>query len=268
MIAVRIVGGLGNQMFQYALFRKYLEMGLDVYYEPFEAREHNGFELENVFNIVKKRISSLEEAKKLIRYGEKNWPVFSPEILNVKEGYVEGNWQNTGYFPNDTVLRKDFTFIKELDQKNKNILNDINNSNSVSIHVRRTDYTKMPGYFFQADWMNYYGMAVAYLVKNTKSSSFSSAYTKPLKFFVFSDDIAWCKRNFMINATFVENTQKDGWKDMLLMSKCKHNIIANSTFSWWGAWLNENPNKIITAPKNWVANVKTDLITPKEWITL
>ena len=260
MIIVQMIGGLGNQMFQYALFRNLYDKYDDVWYETF-AHEHNGFEINKVFNIIEKPIPSFNITEKLTRFQENTWPRFNSEILNKKDIYLCGNWQNRGYFPSEEILKKDFTFKQELDQKNKKILEEIQNSNSVSIHARKTDYNKYIGYFFQADWMNYYGLAVDQIIKNTKE--------RPLKFFIFSDDIEWCKRNFMISATFVENAGNDSWKDMLLMSNCKHNITTNSTFSWWAAWFNKNTNKNVITPKRWfLDNTDSNLITLNEWIKI
>lgn len=261
MIVVQMIGGLGNQMFQYSLFRNLYEKYDDVWYESF-AHEHNGFELNKVFNIIEKPISSMDDVKSLTRFQENTWPKFTPEILNKKDTYLCGNWQNREYFPDETVLRTEFSFKQELDDKNKLILDDIINSNSIAVHARKGDYSKYPNYFFQANWMNYYGIAIQYILKNVEE--------RPLKFFIFSDDIEWCKKNFMIPCTYIENKGSDSWKDMLLMSSCKHNITVNSTFSWWAAWLNKNPNKVVITPKHWVMdrNIDSSLITLDNWIKI
>jgi len=263
MNIIQMIGGIGNQMFQYALYRKFLELGVETKYEHLRTEKyHNGFVLDKVFNIFEQPINSLEEADSLTRYQEQTWPKFNPEILNKRETYLCGNWQNIGYFPDHTLLKVDLSFKNELDKKNLEILKQIDESLSVSIHIRKGDYTTMPGYFFQADWMNYYGLAVSSVTKKIGQ--------KPT-FFIFSDDIEWAKKNtFAANRVFVEqNKGFDSWKDMMLMSRCKHNITANSTFSWWAAWLNKNPEKIITTPKRWFLD-KTDsnLITLNEWIKI
>ena len=262
MIIIQMIGGMGNQMFQYALFYNLYNRYEDVYYETFYSQpHHNGFELDKVYNIIEKPITDITLLNKLSLFQETTWPKFNPEILNKKNTYLCGNWQNIEYFPNEELLRKHFIFKQELDDKNKKILKDIKDSNSVSIHVRKTDYNKYIGYFFQADWMNYYGLAVDQIIKNTKE--------RPLNFFVFSDDIEWCKKNILIPAIFVENKGNDSWKDMLLMSNCKHNITTNSTFSWWAAWFNKNPNKIVITPKRWfLDNTDSNLITLNDWIKI
>jgi len=258
-----MIGGIGNQMFQYALFRRLKNMYDDVYYESFYAKpHHNGFELENTFNIIQNPLIDKTVLDKLIRFQENTWPHFNPEILNKKDGtYLCGNWQNIGYFPEESILRNELSFKQELDEKNKDILKEIKETNSISIHARRGDFLHDGLNHFFPDWFNYYGLAVSYIMKNTNK--------RPIKFFVFSDDIDWCKKNFMISATYVENKKNDSWKDMMLMSNCKHNIITNSTFSWWGAWLNNNLNKIVVNPKHWLLNDRaTDNIALKEWIKI
>jgi len=246
MKIVQMIGGLGNQMFQYALYRNLFNYNDDVKYEGIHTRlYHNGFELEKVFNIVARPIENIVEVDNLTRFQENTWPGFNPAVLTMDDVYLCGNWQNPAYFPDEEILRRNFTFKQYLDPRNQEVLKDIQSSNSVSIHVRRGDYTNVNhiNYFFQPNWLNYYGSAIAYIAHNEKS--------RPLKFFVFSDDISWCKKNMSVDVTYVENVSMDSWKDMQLMSNCKHNIIANSTFSWWAAWLNKNPNKIVTTPKNW-----------------
>ena len=260
-----MIGGMGNQMFQYALYRKFLEMNIECKYEISRTGDfHEGFVLKHVFDIIENQ-STIKEANSLNRFQEQTWPTFNPEILEKRDSYICGNWQNVGYFPNEKDLRNDFTFKNELDDKNLKILNEIKESNSVSLHIRKGDYTNAAhtNYFFQADWMNYYGMATGAIMKNIKN--------RP-KFFIFSDDIAWAKQNtFAPDSVFIESNRGfDSWKDMMLMSNCKHNITANSTFSWWGAWLNTNPDKIVTTPKSWFKDnvTNSNLITLPEWIKI
>jgi len=267
MIIVQIMGGLGNAMFRYALFCNLFGRHNDVYCETFYdyPTKYRGsakiVDMFDVFNTALKPITDKSLLDRVTPFQENTWPAFNPEILKKENVHLCGNWQNVGYFPDEGFLRNEFMFKRELDEKNENVLKDIQGSNSVSIHVRKTDYIEMPGYFFQADWMNYYGMAVNHVARSVKE--------RPLKFFVFSDDVEWCRKNLMIEATFVENNQKEGWKDMLLMSNCKHNVIANSSFSWWSAWLNKNPGKIVVTPKRWYLDgTDSGLITLKEWIKI
>ena len=135
-------------------------------------------------------------------------------------------------------------------------------NNSVSIHVRRGDY--LNGYYFETLGkicdIDYYKRAIALINKEVNDPYF----------YIFSDDPGYVAENLKIeNATYVDfNRGRDSWQDMYLMSQCKHNIIANSTFSWWGAWLNTNLNKIVIAPNRWFANMDNDEIVLPEWIRL
>ena len=264
MIVVKIVGGIGNQMFQYALFRNLLEQGKDVYYDSLQTTEHNGFELENVFNIEKRPINSIKEIENLTVIGDTTWPRYNDKILQTKDNtYLEGNWQHINYFPDNNILYKDFSFKQKLDEKNTQLLEEIQNSNSVSIHVRRGDFLhdRLPHFF--PTWLNYYGLAANYI--STKSRE------RPLKFFVFSDDVNWCKTNFLLPMNYSENDKTGGWKDLYLMSQCKHNITTNSTFSWWGAKLNKNKDKIVITPKVWFYDYGNEImnsILPKNWIRM
>ncbi len=137
-------------------------------------------------------------------------------------------------------------------------LNSIKNSNSVSLHVRRGDYLKIKN--INVLDVDYYMKAVDYIKKNVE---------KPM-FYIFSDDLDWCKNNlgFLNNCNYVDLTQTE-IDDLKLMSFCQHNIIANSSFSWWGAWLNQNPKKIVIAPKEWLINDPgSSNVILSDWIKL
>lgn len=132
-------------------------------------------------------------------------------------------------------------------------------TDSVSLHVRRSDY--IGSYFAGICTLEYYAKTVEYMRKHIQKSIF----------FVFSDDIPWCKEhlNLADNVYFIDwNKGKDSYKDLILMSNCKHNIIANSSFSWWGARLNNNPTKIVIAPHKWHQNLDYKDIIPSDWIKI
>src|SRR5690606_38192956 len=142
-------------------------------------------------------------------------------------------------------LREHFQFPQITDIKNKELIQHIQQRNSVSLHVRRGDYLIASNQHLGSICDNaYYEKAITYINEKTDS---------PL-FVIFSNDIPWCKETFNnIDAIFVDwNTGNQSYIDMQLMSLCKHNIIANSSFSWWGAWLNNNPDKIVVSPNKWI----------------
>lgn len=193
---------------------------------------------------------------------------FQPALLDAPDNsFVKGNFQSEKYFESiESVIRDEFKFTKQLDLENLKWKNEILNSNSVSIHIRRGDYIslKQNANKFAQIPLSYYQNAITYISQNLPSSVF----------FVFSDDIKWVKENLISDAPlhFIENnnTPQTSHFDMQLMSLCKHNIICNSTFSWWSAWLNNNPQKIVIAPQNWFADISINSqdIIPDEWIKL
>jgi len=193
---------------------------------------------------------------------------FDSNILQIDhDAYLEGYWQSENYFKDikDTLLR-DFTFKEPMDAKNQQLAKEILGAESVSIHMRRGDYVtlesarKMHGGICNLD---YYQQALKIIAKKVPSPHF----------FVFSDDISWVQRNLQINSPVVyvdHNTGAKSYEDMRLMSLCKHNIIANSSFSWWGAWLNQNAKKVVIAPNRWFNDptINTKDVVPESWIKI
>jgi hypothetical protein len=285
MKIVKFLGGLGNQMFQYAFYKalsaKYPNVKAHILgFDNYEL--HNGFELEKVFNIevnkAKPFIIKLFDPsfnkwlhRKLRRilflkkapFIEKREFCFNNEALEQKGNQLYwGYWQTEKYFESiSEELKKDFEFINKLDDRNLAVMHMILNCNSVSIHIRRGDYINHTLLGGICD-LNYYKRAIQLIEEKI---------SEPV-FFIFSNDIHWCKRELNLpNAIFVSwNTDKLSYIDMHLMSNCKHNIIANSSFSWWAAWLNKNNEKTVIAPKKWTNDPKhTDIeILPKQWIKL
>ncbi|MBO9676157.1 MAG: alpha-1,2-fucosyltransferase [Sphingobacteriaceae bacterium] len=284
MKIIKLLGGLGNQMFQYAFYRSLQNNGLKVYADlsDFEGYPlHNGYELERIFNLSMKTPSKFilnlfrpnqskwifRKLKRILNLkhtyrAEENEFTFDASFLNNANNYYSGYWQNEGYFLNIAdKIRDDFKFPEIKGVENQTVIQQIINNESVAIHVRRGDYLKDPllGNICNLD---YYERAI--LSINSK--------IKNVQFFVFSDDITWCKQNLKLkNATYIDwNEKNNSYIDMQLMSNCKHNIIANSSFSWWGAWLNSNTSKMVIAPKKWTNNRSVDDtdICPKTWIKL
>ncbi|MCC6447868.1 MAG: alpha-1,2-fucosyltransferase, partial [Chitinophagaceae bacterium] len=192
---------------------------------------------------------------------------FDENILKTpSDVYLEGYWQTEKYFKEiSDILRKEFTFKIPPSEANQRMLDTIRLHNSVSIHIRRTDYITDPASSKDMGFCDipYYKRAVSYLAERVADPHF----------YVFSDDMNWVRSNFALNfpVTYVDlNNADTNYEDMRLMSSCKHNIIANSTFSWWGAWLNSSEKKIVIAPKKWfndTSKKSTDLV-PENWIKL
>lgn len=285
MIIVNILGGIGNQMFQYALYRRLSLTNNDLFINKKDFEEynlHNGYQLEDIFN-VSPRCAGYEQIYKLKRepslkgklikkfLGEKKTYIeieeltFDNNILNQQNAYLFGYWQSEKYFKDiEKVIREDFKFKNELGEENLKIVEEMKKVNSVSIHIRRGDYLKpeINKLYGGICEINYYKRAITHIENNV-----SNPY-----YFVFSNDIEWCKENLQLErVNFIDcNNGRDSYKDMQLMSKCKHNIIANSSFSWWGAWLNENKDKLVISPSRWINGIKSDIddIIPATWIKL
>lgn len=194
---------------------------------------------------------------------------FQEQALLLKGSvYIRGYFQSYKYLVNyENEIRALFNFpLDNMDTVNSQIINTILNlPNTVSIHIRRGDYvenTKTQQRHGNCS-LSYYNDAI-----NHMSSKYGD-----LNLFFFSDDINWVKSEFKDvshSKLFIDNNKnEDSWKDMHVMSMCKHNIIANSSFSWWSAWLNSNPNKCVIAPKYWFSNVESsnDLL-PENWVRL
>jgi hypothetical protein len=177
---------------------------------------------------------------------------------------LKGLWQSPLYFAKyQDEIRKIFTIKENYIDNLDSIANDIKNSQSVSVHIRRGDYLSKIAYReLGLTSIEFYKKSIAYM---------SETITNP-QFYFFSDDIEWVKSEFHLpNANFVSGEKtKNNIEDFYLMSQCKHNIIANSTFSWWAAWLNENPEKIVVAPIKWFNKLRhsTKDLIPEKWIRI
>lgn len=285
-------GGLGNQLFQFTLYMMALNKGFNVKADLSMFDKyllHNGFELGKIFGINLKEVDSEELcqykpkgsiAARLIRkvgfesYGSckdvfrENKSHFVPDLLTSKNQnlYLQGYWQSEQYFFSIKDLIKELLVFPELNNQNKLIFENMENSFSVSIHIRRGDYLKSNNRKIYNDLSStdYYKKSIDY---------FNDRFERVL-YFVFSDDITWCKQNLTLPSDTVyvdHNKGAEGYRDMQLMSLCKHNIIANSSFSWWGAYLNNYHDKIIIAPQRWfLANCAYDdsRIIPSEWLKI
>ena len=273
MIYVRVSGGLGNQMFQYAFAKALKSRGANVslHWHPHKSKSsHNGFELDcvfendltreiplanhNFYNLIRSRF---RRKVKIVR--EVNEMKFQPHFLETKSGYLDGYWQTEKYFTDiATEIRKDFLFKHISGARNQDLLAQIKNNVTCSVHIRRGDYVNHPELGGGCD-QSYYRRAIDHLKSNCDDYP---------RFVVFSDDIPYCKESFSdLNVTYCDwNKGNDSWMDLALMRHCKHHIIANSSFSWWGAWLQKNEG-ITIAPKNWSqGKIHSDLVL-SNWIS-
>lgn len=287
MIVIKMCGGIGNQMFQYALYTKFKEDGKEVYLDLDGFNEFiQNYSWNDIFNIFDLSYNTVQDSEKRILcdfdtdlisrirrklFGRKKTHVFEnqegnfePEILEMKDAYLEGYWQSEKYFVEiKDRIRDLYQFKSEPSNECKSVMKLIDEVRcSVSIHVRRGDYLKGINNSIYGGICNglYYRNAIEYLKKKTEKPTF----------FCFSNDIEFCKNNFKDeDFIFVDcNNEYNAWMDMMLMSMCKHNIIANSSFSWWGAWLNSNQDKIVVAPKKWLNTKEMKDICPEEWIRI
>ncbi len=282
-IKVKLSGGLGNQMFQFATGysvarRKNVDLYLDLSW--FKRRHlHNGFELNKVFDIFSK-ISFLHndfnftsfKFKELFNKINIGYKIFeephfhyAPQIIKIpNHSFIKGYWQSETYFKEyEKEIKTIFKFNNTFNVLNSNISNEIKKNNSISIHIRRGDFLLERNKNHQTNLKNYYSEAII---------EASKLYNNK-KFFIFSDDPEWVSKNFPIdteNLIVDINHGSNSYLDMHLMSLCKTNIIANSSFSWWGAWLNSNNNKNIFAPRNWFndKSICTKSLIPNSWIII
>jgi hypothetical protein len=259
MIISKIQGGLGNQMFQYAygkhLSYKYnTDIRFDIRFYVLDTTPKREFLLNKFPNTFINTDINISFTGPVYRISDDfNYREFINEVgCNY---YLDGYWQSEKFFKeSEDLIREDLKPSEEILEKIEKT--PFLDTNTISLHVRRTDYVTSNG-FHPVQSIEYY--------KNALNIIGDYDYI-----FVFSDDIQWCKENLTFdNMIFIEGF--DDVEDLLLMSLCKNNIIANSSFSWWGAWLNNNPNKKVVAPINWFGdntNLSSDCIIPNNWIKI
>jgi hypothetical protein len=290
MVIVHCQGGLGNQMFQYALYRVLRKLGRDVYLDidDFGPENPRGFELPNAFGITFRKfryqlaigwitkvgglirqrkdrphlryligtalIALANRLRKIVR--EAALIIDDREFVNLDSlnytGTIifEGYWQSSDYFCSiKSEIRRQYQFRAPLDQAVVRKLEEVHECDSVSIHFRRGDY--VDNQVFKTIYGGictdqYYEKAINYI----------EGHVSTPKYFVFSDDIEYAKTIPLLQRLsrkeYVSFPKGNNWDDMMLMSNCKHNILANSTYSWWASWLNANPAKIVLVPSRWV----------------
>ena len=296
MIIVNLVGGLGNQMFQYACGRALAEStGQDLRFcidGLTNYATERSLELEDAFDLTINKATAKDLANLigswrtayLIRktlahptFRRLCGPSFLAEyrltfVRNLVElvqagAYLHGYWQNHRYFESHAqLIRNAFCFRGNLDPKNMAFLKRISDGPSIGIHVRRGDYVDDPRAFSRHGILsgNYYQAAIRRLREIAPSAHI----------FAFSDEPEWVRYNILSQIENSEcvthNSGLMSFRDMQLMSLCDYVVIANSTFSWWAAWLNNNPGKIVIAPQSWFSDaaLNMDFILPAEWVQI
>lgn len=297
MIIVRLIGGLGNQFFQYAVGRYLAEkhntdLKIDILgFETYKLHKYSLFP----FNI-KEDVATAEEVSVFTQHKqgfingvftklfcrsarspsshvqEKHFH-FDHEILNLSDNvYLDGYWQSEKYFIGiEDIIRREFTVKNRQNGKDKELAKIITSCEAVSLHIRRADYVSNANtqQIYGTCGLDFYYRSIAKITQTVSNPHF----------FIFSDDPEWARNNLKLDysTTLVDHNNADkNYEDLRLMSQCKHNIIANSSFSWWGAWLNNTPNKLVCAPRRWLKdttaagdyNAFIDNLLPPEWTRL
>lgn len=297
MVITRLMGGLGNQMFQYALGRALaLRHGVPLKVDlDFLLRESRAIPdtTPHDYNLPHFRITaepaSAGEVARLRLPKARGWRravrraqltlapatlthvverslAFDPRVLRAgPDVYLEGYWQSPHYFEHAaTQVRDDFELREAPDARNAALLQEIARGESVAVHVRRGDYLSSPGAarVHGACGLDYYAAALQFIGGRLREP----------RFFLFSDDPDWVRANLKVPgpATTVTGNAARPWEDIRLMRACRHFVIANSSFSWWGAWLSTAPGKVVVAPRRWGLAPDLNVATrhPPGWITI
>lgn len=296
MTVVKLMGGLGNQMFQYATARRIawrnksvLKLDLSTLQGEPGSDTPRRFELHHlsitaqpaspseIAGLTMQAAASRESVlgHLLQKLGLRPLPVFYRErhfhfdraVLRMSDNsYLEGYWQSEKYFADiKELILTEFSFKHPLSGMNLQLAQSMQTTSSVSLHIRRGDYVSSSAItaFHGTCSLQYYLNAAAKIASEVPAPHF----------FVFSDDTEWVKEHLLLpyTMTMVEHNGPDaGHEDMRLMSMCRHHIIANSSFSWWGAWLNPRPDKIVIAPSRWFndPSVDTGDLLPASWLRM
>lgn len=272
MIVVKLKGGLGNQMFQYAFGRSLAikhntGLFLDLSYLKDRTRkaffQFRDYELD-FFNVVSEVLENCNEEN--LKIQKEHHFHFDHKALDYPDNsYLDGYWQSEKYFKEyENEIRNDFTFKNQLPKDAKVLEEKILNTNSVCIHIRHGFTNNIKDRIYHGfTGRNYVNKSIRLIKKSIANPVF----------FIFSDNQEWCQRNIKTDCPtyFIENeVMLENVEYFQLMTFCKHFVIANSSFSWWGAWLSNNPNKIVIAPKRWfrLSFNRTKDLLPENWIKI
>ncbi|TCL59412.1 glycosyl transferase family 11 [Kineothrix alysoides] len=288
MNIIRMSGGIGNQMFQYALYLKIVSLGREVKFDDVTEYELDNarpimlpvfgidypratkdeiMEITDGFLDFKSRVRRKLRGRKSMQYNEASFD-YDEEVLRKDSAYLCGNFQSEKYFKDiEKEVREAFRFRNVripagIEKQVKGYEKEIAEKLSISIHIRRGDYLQAADVYGGICTDAYYEKAIEYM-----KSKYPEAH-----FFVFTNDTLWAEKwcdakqeeNAGLAFTVVKGTQEStGYIDLMLMSKCRHHIIANSSFSWWGSWLGAGPGKCVVAPIKWLNTREChDIFTP------
>ncbi len=279
MHIIRFQGGLGNQLFQYALYTKFQQLGYETRADLSYYRKYH---IENRKWILPLLSIQVEEAEKeaIVRmyrdensffskvkfrlFGNRYYyleiiPRFRPEILQTKEGYFDGYWQSGQYFQGaEEMLRKRICFPRITGEQDRDTAERIcGDAHSVGVHMRFGDYLENEQLYGNICTKEYYCRALQYVRKCVGA----------VNVYLFSNDAERAKA-YLGEETAVyisHHSEEEGYLDLQLMSMCRHQIIANSSFSWWAAWLNTNKEKIVVAPEKWLNHEEAADVVPDDW---
>ncbi len=270
---ISFMGGLGNQMFQYAALKYAESMGknvsADFSWYSIPGNKYHDLMIWDVFpniditfgnpdkiNMYKKQAHIVYENE-----SEHSSHIIAQKILDIKNGVYVGYSQVISIVESNAELLRNCFKFKENDELKK-LVDLLKCSTTVSVHIRRTDYLNKENYYLNVCDDEYYKRAMSYIRKKFDD----------ILWIFFSDDIEWVKENYKTdNAIYIDRKMFESysnWYDMFLMSLCNHHIIANSTFSWWAAWIDNKQEKIVVAPKKWSLIDERPDICPKSWVRL
>ncbi|MGQ9492108.1 MAG: alpha-1,2-fucosyltransferase [Anaerolineae bacterium] len=293
MVIVKLIGGLGNQMFQYAAGRALalhhrtpLKLDISGFAEyrlrtyrlhhfriqaelatPREVAHVTGMDRTGLWKRVFWRIQHWMPYYRRCTFQEDTLRPYDPNIWRTpRDVYLDGYWQSEKYFADVAdIIRREFQLKEEPSASSRAVANRMHDCQAISLHVRRGDYVSNPRTHrvHGVCSLEYYRRCIAFIVERVERPTF----------FVFSDDMAWTREHVPIEG-LVEYVTHNGaerdYEDLWLMSQCRHHILANSSFSWWGAWLNPNPDKLVLAPQRWFndSTLNTRDLLPEGWIAL
>jgi hypothetical protein len=294
MKIVKFKGGLGNQLFQYAFLRslqlKYSCKNVKGDFSYYAHVKNDSIRVPRIESLnIKINKADDKDLNNVCMLKHPGNPlglvykglIFAEHLLNrkyyfeldrrfrdvnrlIKYDYFDGYWQSWRYLDGiEGALKKEITFKKKFNKKTEEVISEIKNQNSVLLGVRRGDYiatSKARKHFGTFD-IEYYLRAIEYVRERVRNPVF----------YIFSNDIQWVKQNMKFDCNVVFRNSEDQASDieeLFIMAACKHAIIVNSTFYWWGAWLIDNAEKIVIAPKKWFADDKPIDIVPDNWVKM